>query len=94
MTALIEAHEGYWFEKDTFRFFSSRISWGSLTPVGDSTWLFISSESNYDRTKRFYSLRTINASGDVDTKGDFQRYATLAEAKRGLAEHSYLVGSC
>ena len=84
---LIGAHEGHWFEEDTFRFFSSRLSWDSLTPAGNDTYLFVSSESNFDRTKRLYSIRSITTSGDVQTVGDFQAFNTLAEAKRALAKH-------
>jgi hypothetical protein len=83
---LINAHEGYWFEEDTFRFFSSRLSWDSLTPAGNNTYLFISSESNFDRTKRFYSIRSITTSGEVSTEGEFQQFDTLDKAKRALAK--------
>ena len=84
---LIEAHEGHWFSTDTFHFFQSRISWGSLTPAGNDTYLFVSSESNFDRTKRLYSIRSITTSGDVQTLGDFQQFETLQQAQRALAKH-------
>jgi hypothetical protein len=85
---LIESHQGHWFDKDTINFFGSRILWGSLTLVAGRPWLFITSEHNWDRTQRLYSVRSITNDGEVDTVGEFQNFETLREAKRFLEQHA------
>jgi hypothetical protein len=84
----IRANAGYWFAPDTLRFFGSRIYWQTLTET-NSGFLFISSEDNFDRTEKRYSVRFVNADYDIDTVGEFNGYETLAQAKTALK--SYLV---
>lgn len=80
---MIVANSGYWFAKDTMRFFSSRIAWGSLTRKDSETFLFISSEESPYSARR-YSLRQWTLTNGVDQVGGFQEFATLAEAKAAL----------
>lgn len=54
----------YWFSKETMRFFSSRILWDTLTETATAgTYLFVSSERNYDGSKRLYTVRYYAATG-------------------------------
>jgi hypothetical protein len=69
----------HFFDPDTMRFFGSRVS-GELV----AGRYFITSEHDFYGTKRLYTLRVANGDGTVDTVGEFQKYATLAEAKRAL----------
>lgn len=72
---------GYFFSRETMRFFQSRISWASLTPVGEG-YLFVTSEQS-PYGARAYTLRKW-ANGQVDTLGEFQAFTTLGEAKTAL----------
>lgn len=63
----IVSTSAYWFSKSTIRFFSSRILWDTLTETATAgTYLFVSSERNYNNTKRLYTVRFYSATG-VDT---------------------------
>lgn len=68
----------HFFDPDSMRFFDSRICTGA-----DDNGLFVTSE-RFDRTSpRLYTIRRfIYETGAVETVGEFQQYATLAEAKR------------
>lgn len=79
---------GHWFDIDAMRFFSSRISWASLTPYQDG-YLFISSEdtsSPYFPDVRKYTLRAFDFAKGVSTIGDFRQFETLHEAKKALRQ--------
>jgi hypothetical protein len=69
-------HAGYWFDASTMRFFGSKIESGVI-----SGRYFVTSEDNFDRTARFYSVRVADDDGEIGTWGEFQAYATLAEAR-------------
>lgn len=66
----------HWFDPDTLRFFGSRIS--------ESSWdgrYFISSEHNFDRSARLYTIREAMSDGSIGDAGEgFQGYATRAQA--------------
>lgn len=79
----IRVNAGYWFAPDTLRFFGSRIYWHTLTEI-DGGYLFISSEDNFDRTEKRFSVRSVNADYDIDTVGEFNGYETFPEAKKVL----------
>ncbi len=70
----------HWFDPDTLRFFGSRISEASF----DGRY-FVTSEDNFDRSARYYSIREAMSDGQVDTVGDFQEFATRAQALAGIA---------
>ena len=65
----------HWFDADTLRFFGSRISEASF----DGRY-FVTSEDNFDRSARSYSIREAMSDGRVATVGDFQEFATRAQA--------------
>lgn len=73
---------GHWFDKDTLRFFRSRLN-ENLFYCG-TVILFITSEHGPHQPKRRYSIRQYNPStGSIETVGlGFQGYASLAAAKR------------
>lgn len=65
----------HFFDEDTMRFFKSRI----LDGVYGGRF-FVTSEKGPDNVRR-YTVREAKADGSVDTYGDFQDYATAAQAK-------------
>jgi hypothetical protein len=77
----IETAHPIFFAPSTMRWWGSRISWKSITPHQDG-FLFITSEDNYNRTQRLYSLRFANLN-TIDTL-EFQKFQTLTQAKTAL----------
>lgn len=73
---------GHWFDKDTMRFFRSR--------VGDKiyeNYYFISSEQFNDRSPRLYTIRKFFIKEGkiyIDTVGEFQQFETYNQAKRHI----------
>jgi len=74
-------NSGHFFDKSAMRFFNSRISWGSLTPM-NGYYLFITSEQSPYGSRR-YTLRLWNGENFTDV-GGFEGFETLAQAKRAL----------
>ena len=74
-------HRGYWFSKDTMRFFQSRISQNVY--YGKDLLFFVSSErQNYD-TPRLYTVRAYDPKNDrIQTVGEFQGYKTSGGANK------------
>jgi len=70
---------GHWFSADTMRFFGSRV-----LPTVYGGRYFITSEDNFQRTEKLYTVRQAQPNGDIDTVGDFQAYATRAEAVKAI----------
>ena len=87
---------GHFFDKDTMRFFSSRISelmWqvGEVSKYQTNPIYFITSEQDkggvqHSGSVRAFTIRTIDADGDVTSVSEFQEYATLNEARRELRD--------
>jgi hypothetical protein len=51
---------------------------------------FVTSEKNYDDTKRLYTVRQFSEDyTDINTIGDFQAYTTKEDAVEALKEISY-----
>jgi hypothetical protein len=73
---LSKASGNHFFDKDTMRFFRSRIL--DYDPI---TGYFITSEKGPSNS-RAYTLRKADfSSGDVDTIGQFQEYSTITRAR-------------
>lgn len=76
----------HFFEADSMRFFRSKIARGVII----AGRLFITSEqfvpSDGPPDPRRYSVRVAHDNGSVATVGEFQAYATLAEAHRAAKE--------
>lgn len=72
-------HRGYWFSKDTMRFFQSRIS--ETVYYGKDLIFFVSSErQGYDHP-RLYTVRAYDPKTDsIDTVGEFQAYKSRSGA--------------
>lgn len=67
----------YWFSKETMDFFGCVIEAGPNIKN-----IFITSEWNFDRTERYYTLRRFDTkTNTVETIGEFQQYKTLLEAR-------------
>lgn len=77
-----------WFSPSTLAFFNSEIYWNTLYKVDKDNFFFITSEDNFDRSKKLYSIRTVTFKGrdaDIDTI-NWQGFEKLAEADYALAQ--------
>lgn len=75
---LHENNGGYFFSKDSMRFFNSRIH----TDVYGGC-VFVTSEKNksgYHEYPRLYTVRYMDANGSTHTVGDFQGFETRSKA--------------
>ena len=83
--SIVTANGGYFFNKDTMNFFGTKIE-TSVFKNG----CFVTSEDNYDKTKRLYTVRRFNGKS-IDTIGDFQQYKTKESAREAArkAERLY-----
>jgi hypothetical protein len=74
---------GHWFDRDTLRFFRSRVS--SRVYQGFGGVYFVSSERG-PSGKRRYSVRSFDQStASIETAGEFQQFGTAAPAHREAA---------
>ena len=79
----------HFFDKDTMRFFSSRVS--ELMWKKGSDIYFITSEQDKGTTQhagstRAFTVRKIDADGDINKIGEFQGHATLSDARREIKD--------
>ena len=80
----------HFFDKDTMRFFSSRISELMWKDANRNIW-FITSEQDKGTTQhtgsvRAFTVRKIDESGDILKVGEFQGHSTLGEARRAIKD--------
>lgn len=76
----LSRENGYnWFDPSTMRFFASRIESGIIKGK-----YFITSEKNFDGTRRFFSVRSFDEKGDIDTIGEFQAYRNKDAARTAI----------
>ena len=66
----------HFFSRDTLRFFSSRIS----SHVYGHGVIVTSERNEYDDQPRRYSVRLALPTGEIETLGEFQRFATSGQA--------------
>jgi len=83
--------KGHWFDRDTLRFFKSRIGvheWGA-----DGHLYFVSSEKNsglYTDHARAYSVRKMDKdTGDISTVGQFQEHKTRSQAVSAMRQAAW-----
>lgn len=81
MYEIARRHLGHWFDASSMRFFRSRLAQGGYRTADRSKVYFVSSEqfeaSDGYRAPRRYSVRVMDwETGDVDTVGEFQAYAS------------------
>ena len=72
----------HWFDNDTLGFFKSR--------VGESVYggrFFVSSEKGPNMQRR-YTVREASKDGSISTVGEFQQYATLAQARSAAQSYA------
>lgn len=69
-----------WFARDTMRYFRTRIM-SRVFPCGDGA-LFVTSDRHPCRAGwcRRYSIRRVDAAGDIHTVGEFGAWCTRAQA--------------
>jgi len=71
----------HFFDRDTMRFFSSRIETKNFLIDGK---YFITSEQRDMTQRRRYTVRKFNPeTGSITTVGDFQQFGSAAEARKG-----------
>jgi len=80
----------HFFDKDTMRFFSSRISELMWKDANRNIW-FITSEQDKGTTQhagsvRAFTVRKIDEGGDINKVGDFQGHSTLSEARQAIKD--------
>ena len=72
----------HWFDADTKRFFGSSWSGKAWLREYDGNYLFWSSDDNFDRSAKQYSVRVFNpVDGSVDTVGEFGKFNTRQEVE-------------
>ena len=81
--------DSHWFDADSMRFFSSRVS--DLCWKKDDLIYFISSEADSNPTKhsgsvRGWTVRTCSTEGRINKIGEFQEHASLRDAQKALLE--------
>lgn len=84
----IISNSGYFFTTDAMKFFSSRVSWDTLTQYRDG-YAFITSEQHqslYYQWPRKYTVRYWNPTDGSNQLSEFQEFATLTQAKKHLTK--------
>ena len=77
-----KSNGGHFFDKDTMKFWGTRIE-TSVFKNG----CFVTSEDNYNKTKRLYTVRRFNGKS-IDTIGDSQQYKTKESAREAVRLYS------
>jgi len=76
---------GNFFSRDTMRFWGSTVYPNVRT--GKSHWYFVTAENQFDSTlPRRYTVRKMNACGDVGPVGKFQAYGNFGAALDAATE--------
>lgn len=68
----------HFFSKDTLAFFGSKVYPELYTVAGRQ--FFITSEDNFNRTQRGYTIREVMPDGDIETLGEFLQHETKEQA--------------
>ena len=68
----------HFFSKDTLAFFGSKVYPELYTVAGRQ--FFLTSEDNFNRTERGYTIREAMLDGDIETLGEFLQFATKEQA--------------
>ena len=78
----LNAENGYFFfSKQTMNFFKSKVHGGIIRGQ-----YFITSECNFDKTKRLFTIREFDQKANIKTVGEFQAYKTYQDAKNAIKE--------
>lgn len=79
---------GCFFSAETMQFFNSRIESGAVHY--DGKVFFLTSEKFDHKARRHYTIREMNESGRIVTKGNFNNISTLQQAIKKLNEITIL----
>ena len=79
----------HWFDADSMRFFSSRVS--ELCWQKEDLIYFVSSEADSSPTQhsgsiRGWTVRTCSKEGSINKIGEFQEHSSLREAQKAIME--------
>lgn len=86
---LAEKNHSHFFDKDTMKFFSSRLS--ELCWKIEQEIYFITSEADqsyikHSGSKRAFTVRKCSLNGNIETVGKFQEFSTVKEARKKIME--------
>lgn len=90
----IIAKSGNWFSVDTMKWWKTRVSWSSLTPIGAGNFLFITSDTDL-LGGRVYSVREWSSyDGTIDSHAVMlgKRSHAVKRLKQLLAEEEKVSG--
>lgn len=81
--AIYKTGGGHFFDRETFKYWGSRIESGLY-----KNRCFVTSENNFDGSRRAYTVRRFSPDFlNIETVGEFQQYA-LKEAAREAAKEA------
>lgn len=72
----------HFFDAETMRFFGSRV----LPTVYGGRYFITSEQDHYRNGAKAYTVRIALDKGNIDTVGDFQAYATRAQAVKAIKQ--------
>ena len=82
----IITESGYFFTVAAMRWFSSRILWDTLAPIGDDYSFVTSEQDTYTNQPRTYTVRVWTMATGVDKISGFGEHASRAAALKALRE--------
>jgi len=82
----IITESGYFFTVDAMRWFSSRILWDTLAPIGDDYSFVTSEQDTYTNQPRTYTVRVWTMATGVDEICGFGEHASRAAALKALRQ--------
>jgi hypothetical protein len=68
----------HFFDRNTLAFFGSKVYPDLYTVAGRQ--FFVTSEDNFNRTEKGYTIREAMPDGDIETISEFLQYATKEQA--------------
>ena len=80
--ATVIANGGHFFDRDTMKYWGTRIETGVF-----KNGCFVTSEDNYNKTKRLYTVCRFNGKS-IGIIGDFQQYETKEAARKAARLYS------
>jgi hypothetical protein len=82
-------HRGYWFSKDTMRFFSSRVL-QDVFPTNDGLYFVSSEAKGFTDSTRVFTVRFYSIGDDrINTVGELGQYGTRTQALSAALDFAY-----
>jgi hypothetical protein len=81
---------GNWFDKSAMKFFGTKLPTVAFETTAGI--LFITSEQDADKTRRYFNVRRQRVSGVIEQVGKYNDFRTRAEAKNYVAQLDKGVG--